>query len=79
MDESREWLRTARYSYDYSKVVSQAIALQYAEYGLKVLVLAPTAVIGPMMENLPYWARLSSSCMRVKYRPSYPAESILSM
>jgi dihydroflavonol-4-reductase len=47
MDESREWLRTARYSYDYSKVVSQAIALQYAEYGLKVLVLAPTAVIGP--------------------------------
>jgi dihydroflavonol-4-reductase len=51
MDESREWLRTARYSYDYSKVVSQAIALQYAEYGLEVLVLAPTAVIGPHDEK----------------------------
>jgi dihydroflavonol-4-reductase len=47
MDESRGLLRTARYSYDYSKAVSQSIVLEYDEYGLEVLVLAPTAVIGP--------------------------------
>jgi len=51
MDESRELLRTVRHSYDYSKAVSQAIALEYAEYGLEVLVLAPTAVIGPYDEK----------------------------
>jgi dihydroflavonol-4-reductase len=63
MDESRELLLLDRgsdhyrvsdhyrFSYDYSKAVSQAMVLDYADRGMEVLVLAPTAVIGPYDEK----------------------------
>jgi dihydroflavonol-4-reductase len=63
MDESRELLLLDRgsdhyrvsdhyrFSYDYSKAVSQAIALEYTCSGMEVIVLAPTAVIGPYDEK----------------------------
>jgi dihydroflavonol-4-reductase len=51
MDESRDLLQSARFSYDYSKAVSQAMVLEYANSGLEVIVLAPTAVIGPHDEK----------------------------
>lgn len=47
MDESRGPATTTRYGYDYSKAVSQAIALSYNGNGMGVLALAPTAVMGP--------------------------------
>lgn len=47
MDESRDVVKTTRYGYDYSKAVSQAIALEYNGNGMEVIVLAPTAVMGP--------------------------------
>jgi dihydroflavonol-4-reductase len=51
MDESRDLLQSARFSYDYSKAVSQAMVLEYANRGMEVIVLAPTAVIGPHDEK----------------------------
>lgn len=47
MDESRAPAQDVQHSYDHSKVVSQAIALEYNGNGMEVVVLAPTAVIGP--------------------------------
>lgn len=47
MDESRGPATTTRYGYDYSKAVSQAIALSYNGHGMEVIALAPTAVMGP--------------------------------
>lgn len=47
MDESRGPAAATREHYAYSKTVSQAMALDYNDKGLEVIVLAPTAVIGP--------------------------------
>jgi len=47
MKESRPPVATTRYGYDYSKAVSQAIALAHNGNGMEVIVLAPTAVMGP--------------------------------
>ncbi|MET3878585.1 NAD-dependent epimerase/dehydratase family protein [Chitinophaga sp. OAE865] len=47
MDENRGPATTTRYGYDYSKAVSQAIALSCNGNGMEVIVLAPTAVMGP--------------------------------
>lgn len=46
MDEQRG-ATTARHGYDYSKALSQAIALEHHGQGMEVTVLAPTAVMGP--------------------------------
>ncbi|MGO4291234.1 NAD-dependent epimerase/dehydratase family protein [Chitinophaga sp. RAB17] len=47
MDESRGPASDVQHSYDHSKAVSQAIALEYNGNGMEVIVLAPTAVMGP--------------------------------
>lgn len=47
MDESRGVATDVQHSYDHSKAVSQAIALEYNGNGMEVIVLAPTAVMGP--------------------------------
>jgi dihydroflavonol-4-reductase len=47
MDESRAPATDVQHSYDHSKAVSQAIALEYNGNGMEVIVLAPTAVMGP--------------------------------
>lgn len=47
MDESRGVATDIQHSYDHSKAVSQAIALEYNGNGMEVIVLAPTAVMGP--------------------------------
>ncbi|MFY0255436.1 NAD-dependent epimerase/dehydratase family protein [Chitinophaga sp. 30R24] len=47
LDEHRGPIQTQWYGYDYSKAVSQAIALEYNSNDMAVIVLAPTAVIGP--------------------------------
>ncbi|MBC9935011.1 NAD-dependent epimerase/dehydratase family protein [Chitinophaga qingshengii] len=47
MDETRPYTQGMRYSYDHSKAVSQETALAANGPSLEVLVLAPTAVIGP--------------------------------
>jgi dihydroflavonol-4-reductase len=47
MDESRGPAAATHHNYEYSKTVSQALALDYNDKGLEVIVLAPTAVIGP--------------------------------
>ncbi|MEZ2443600.1 NAD-dependent epimerase/dehydratase family protein [Chitinophaga sp. RCC_12] len=47
MNESRGVVKTTRHGYDYSKAVSQAIVLEYNGSGMEVVVLAPTAVMGP--------------------------------
>lgn len=47
LDESRVPVAAARHNYDYSKAVSQAAALEYNSKGMEVIVLAPTAIIGP--------------------------------
>lgn len=47
MDETRPPANDQQHSYDHSKAVSQAIALEYNGNGMEVIVLAPTAVMGP--------------------------------
>ena len=47
MDETRPPAKDVQHSYDHSKAVSQAIALEYNGNGMEVIVLAPTAVMGP--------------------------------
>ncbi|PSL44376.1 dihydroflavonol-4-reductase [Chitinophaga niastensis] len=47
LDENRRPVSAQQYSYDHSKAVSQAIALEHNGNGMEVIVLAPTAVIGP--------------------------------
>ncbi|MGF6929719.1 dihydroflavonol-4-reductase [Chitinophaga sp. W2I13] len=47
MNESRGVVNTTRHGYDYSKAVSQAIVLEYNGSGMEVVVLAPTAIMGP--------------------------------
>ncbi|RBL89996.1 NAD-dependent epimerase/dehydratase family protein [Chitinophaga flava] len=47
MDETRPFTQGMRYGYDHSKAVSQQIAMTYNRDGLEVIVLAPTAVVGP--------------------------------
>jgi dihydroflavonol-4-reductase len=47
MDEHRGSATDVQHSYDHSKAVSQAIALEYNGNGMEVIVLAPTAVMGP--------------------------------
>lgn len=47
MDEKRGATTETRYGYDYSKAVSQAIALAHNGPDMAVVVLAPTAVMGP--------------------------------
>ncbi|NLR67445.1 NAD-dependent epimerase/dehydratase family protein [Chitinophaga varians] len=47
MDETRPYTQGMRYSYDHSKAVAQEAALACNGPELEVIVLAPTAVIGP--------------------------------
>lgn len=47
LDETRALIQTTVPGYDYSKAVSQQIALSYNQEGMEVIVLAPTAVVGP--------------------------------
>ncbi|SEW51129.1 NAD-dependent epimerase/dehydratase family protein [Chitinophaga arvensicola] len=47
MTENRAPAVTTQYGYDYSKAVSQAIALEHNGHGMEVVVLAPTAIMGP--------------------------------
>ncbi|CAL1517681.1 NAD-dependent epimerase/dehydratase family protein [Chitinophaga sp. MM2321] len=47
MDEHRRPAHALQYGYDHSKAASQAIALEHNGNGMEVIVLAPTAVMGP--------------------------------
>jgi dihydroflavonol-4-reductase len=47
LDENKKLVESRKYSYPYSKAVSQQIALEYNDSQMAVLVLAPTAVLGP--------------------------------
>jgi dihydroflavonol-4-reductase len=47
LDENKKLVQSAKYSYPYSKAVSQQVALEYNNTRMAVLVLAPTAVLGP--------------------------------
>jgi dihydroflavonol-4-reductase len=47
LDENKKLVQSTRYSYPYSKAVSQQVALEYNDSQMAVLVLAPTAVLGP--------------------------------
>jgi dihydroflavonol-4-reductase len=53
LDENKKLVQSAKYSYPWSKALSQQAALQYNDTGagnhkgMAVLVLAPTAVLGP--------------------------------
>jgi dihydroflavonol-4-reductase len=47
LDETKELVAATKYSYPYSKAVSQGVALAYNDNEMAVLVLAPTAVLGP--------------------------------
>jgi dihydroflavonol-4-reductase len=47
LDENKKLVQSATYSYPYSKAVSQQVALEYNHTRMAVLVLAPTAVLGP--------------------------------
>ncbi len=81
LTENKELVRSTRYSYPYSKAVSQRVALEYNESGtnngtgthpstgMAVLVLAPTAVLGPY-DHEP--SLLGSGILKL-YRGSIPA------
>ncbi len=47
LNENKELVKDTKYSYPHSKAISQQVALEYNNARLTVLVLAPTAVLGP--------------------------------
>jgi dihydroflavonol-4-reductase len=69
LDENKELVQTTKYSYPYSKAVSQRVALEYNDNHMAVLVLAPTAVLGPY-DHKP--SLLGGGILKL-YRGSIPA------
>ena len=69
LDETKELVHTKKYSYPYSKAVSQTVALEYNDSQMAVLVLAPTAVLGPYDHE----PSLLGGGMLIFYRGSLPA------
>lgn len=51
MNESRALLSGTAYTYEHSKAAAQAIALSYNGMGMEVIVLSPTAILGPPDEK----------------------------
>ena len=69
LDETKELIQTTKYSYPYSKAVSQGVALEYNDSQMAVLILAPTAVLGPYDHE----PSLLGGGMLKLYRGSIPA------
>jgi dihydroflavonol-4-reductase len=69
LDENKKLVQSAKYSYPYSKALSQQVALEYNDNQMAVLVLAPTAVLGPY-DHEP--SLLGAGILKL-YRGSIPA------
>ncbi|HEY0274179.1 MAG TPA: NAD-dependent epimerase/dehydratase family protein [Chitinophaga sp.] len=69
LNEDRPLQAATQYTYEHSKAASQAIALSYNGQGLEVIVLAPTAILGPNDQRP---SLLGKAVIRI-YRGSIPA------